>query len=58
MPPTKQTTQAQARPLTANSYMSRQPSVQSAHFDRETSSIIVPTVQGMTIVLYIESTKC
>jgi hypothetical protein len=58
MPPIKQTTQTQARPLTANSYMSRQPSVQSARFDRETSSIVVPTVQGMTFVLYIDSIKC
>jgi hypothetical protein len=58
MPPAKQTTQTQARPLTANSYMSRQPFVQSARFDRETSSIVVPTVQGMAIVFYIDSLKC
>jgi hypothetical protein len=58
MPPTKQTTQTQARPLTANSYMSRQPSVQSARFDHETSSIIVPTIQGMNIVLhFMDSTE-
>ncbi|KAH0284622.1 hypothetical protein M436DRAFT_71869 [Aureobasidium namibiae CBS 147.97] len=42
---TKQVTHVQARPVTANSYMNRQASVQSARFDRETSSIIVPTVQ-------------
>ncbi|CAD0088012.1 unnamed protein product, partial [Aureobasidium vineae] len=47
MPPAKQNTQPQARPMTANSYMDRQASVQSARFDRETSSIIVPTIQGM-----------
>jgi hypothetical protein len=57
MPPTRQTTQAQARPVTANSYMNRQPSGQPARFDRETSSIIVPTVHGMAIALYIGRMK-
>ncbi|KAH0004815.1 hypothetical protein KCU78_g13210, partial [Aureobasidium melanogenum] len=45
VPNTKQNTQIQARPMTANSYLSRQPSVQSARFDHATSSIIVPTIQ-------------
>ncbi|KAG9836899.1 hypothetical protein KCU98_g10227, partial [Aureobasidium melanogenum] len=45
VPNTKQNTQTQARPVTANSYLSRQPSVQSARFDHTTSSIIVPTIQ-------------
>ncbi|KAG9647284.1 hypothetical protein KCU64_g10215, partial [Aureobasidium melanogenum] len=45
VPNTKQNTQTQARPVTANSYLSRQPSVQSARFDYATSSIIVPTIQ-------------
>jgi len=47
IPPTKQSTQSQARPTTVDSYTGRQSSVQSARFDRHTSSIIVPTVQGM-----------
>ncbi|KAI5199621.1 hypothetical protein E4T39_06136 [Aureobasidium subglaciale] len=45
IPPTKQSTHSQARATTVNSYTGRQPSVQSARFDRNTSSIIVPTVQ-------------
>ncbi|KAI4722575.1 hypothetical protein E4T48_01147 [Aureobasidium sp. EXF-10727] len=45
MPPAKQNTQPQSRPMTASSYVNRQPSIQSARFDRETSSIIVPTIQ-------------
>ncbi|KAK6003046.1 hypothetical protein QM012_000891 [Aureobasidium pullulans] len=45
IPNTKQNAQIQARPVTANSYMNRQPSVQSARFDHATSSIIVPTIQ-------------
>ncbi|KEQ60237.1 uncharacterized protein M437DRAFT_77661 [Aureobasidium melanogenum CBS 110374] len=51
VPNTKPNTQTQARPVTANSYLNRQPSVQSARFDHATSSIIVPTIQGMTIIL-------
>lgn len=54
---TKQVTQAQARPVTTNSYMNRQSSVQSARFDRETSSIVVPTVQGMVIMVHIGRVK-
>lgn len=54
---TKQFTQAQARPATANSYIDRQPSVQSARFDRETSSIVVPTVQGMVIMVHTGRVK-
>jgi hypothetical protein len=38
--------------VTANSYMNSQSSVHSARFDRETSSIIVPTVQGMARILH------
>ncbi|KAI5254084.1 hypothetical protein E4T42_02668 [Aureobasidium subglaciale] len=45
IPLTKQSTQSQARPTTVDSYIGRQHSVQSARFDRHTSSIIVPTVQ-------------
>ncbi|KAI5241876.1 hypothetical protein E4T43_05196 [Aureobasidium subglaciale] len=45
IPPTKQSTQSQARPTTVDSYKGRQSSVQSARFDRHTSSITVPTVQ-------------
>ncbi|KAG9586456.1 hypothetical protein KCU77_g10162, partial [Aureobasidium melanogenum] len=45
VPNTKQNTQTQTRPVTANSYLSRQPFVQSARFDHATSSIIVPTIQ-------------
>ncbi|KAH0370478.1 hypothetical protein KCU65_g2532, partial [Aureobasidium melanogenum] len=45
VPNNKQNTQTQARPVTANSYLNRQPSVQSARFDHATSSIIVPTIQ-------------
>ncbi|KAI4834548.1 hypothetical protein E4T44_08730 [Aureobasidium sp. EXF-8845] len=45
IPPTRQTTQSRVRPVTANSYMNSQPSVQPARFDHQTSSIIVPMVQ-------------
>ncbi|THZ65630.1 hypothetical protein D6C85_08332 [Aureobasidium pullulans] len=45
VPTVEQQKQPQARPSTANSYMSRLSSVQPARFDRDTSSIIVPTVQ-------------
>ncbi|KAG9948130.1 hypothetical protein KCU85_g5286, partial [Aureobasidium melanogenum] len=45
VPNTKPNTQTQARPVTANSYLNCQPSVQSARFDHATSSIIVPTIQ-------------
>lgn len=57
VPNTKQNTQVQARPMTANSYMNRQPSAQSARFDHRTSSIIVPTIQGMTTVSCIRRAR-
>ncbi|KAG9755158.1 hypothetical protein KCU59_g1, partial [Aureobasidium melanogenum] len=57
VPNTKQNTQIQARPMTANSYLSRQPSVQSARFDHATSSIIVPTIQARCFPVNFEHSE-